>query len=79
MSVGAAGHASGCWHSAVGAGVRYNREKNKSFQGTGFPSISGQNSGTFGAALRGALRGLGKWVPVNKELLTETVLVNNNL
>ena len=25
-------------------------------QGTGFPSTSGQNSGTFGAALRGALR-----------------------
>ena len=31
-----------------------------STQGTGLPSISGQNSGTFVAALRGALRGWGK-------------------
>ena len=30
-------------------------------QGTGFPLTSGQNSGTFGAALRGALSGLGNF------------------
>ena len=29
MSVGAAGHASGCWRSELGAGVPYNREKNE--------------------------------------------------
>ena len=53
---------------------------------TGFPSTSGQNSGTFVDALRGTLRGgeifwnfkfLG--VPVNKELLTGTAPVNNFL
>ena len=27
---GMAGHASGCWCSALGAGVPYNREKNES-------------------------------------------------
>ena len=89
-----ASHASGCWRSAMGAGMPYNKEKNKSQkkfyqkhifdinfqpssdssltkvpslkttgspQGTGFPSTSGQNSGTFGTALRGALRGLGNF------------------
>ena len=30
-------------------------------QGTGFPSTSGQKYGIFGAALRGALRGLGNF------------------
>ena len=31
-------------------------------QGTGFPSTSGLNSGTFGAAIRKALKGLGNFV-----------------
>ena len=47
-----AGHASGCWLSALGAGMPYNREKNES--------------------LVFFFR-----VPVNKELLTVTVPVNN--
>ena len=89
-----AGPASGSWLSALGAGVPYNREKNRKYltfiflavahfqhyfpansdssltkvpslqttgspQGTGFPSTSGQNSGTFGTALRGTSRLLG--------------------
>ena len=37
-----------------------------STQGSGFHSTSGQNSGSFGAALRGALRELGRgsWVKI---------------
>ena len=82
------GHASGCWLSALGTGMAYNREQKQwhifdinsqpssdssltkvpslqttgSPQGTGFPSTSGKNSGTFGAALRGALRELGNFL-----------------
>ena len=96
-----AGHASGCWLSALGAGVAYNREKKQwhifdinyqpcsdssltkvpnlqttgSPQGTGFPSTSGQISGTFGAALRGALMGLGNFFKTSTFFLR--VLGNN--
>ena len=53
---------------------------------TGFPTTYGQNSGTFGAALWGTLRG---WefvwnfnflcVPANKNVLAGTLLANKSL
>ena len=36
-------------------------------QETGFPSTSGQNSGTFGATIRWALRGWGKLTPIRSK------------
>ena len=50
-------------------------------QGTGFPSVSGQHSGTFVAAISVALRGGGNVfsVPSTKELLDGTVPSNKEL
>ena len=62
-----AGHASGCWHSALGSGIPYNRNKMK------VPVNKELLTGTV-LVKKKFLIGT---VPVNKKLLTGTVQVNN--